>query len=67
MTKRDSSRGADRNDKAPGKLADRPAHLQRVFDSIPAQIDAIKAERERAAKELRSFVRKLEEEEGNKR
>jgi hypothetical protein len=48
-------------------LADRPAHLQRVFDSIPAQIDAIKAERERAAKELRSFVRKLEEEQGNKR
>lgn len=68
MTKRDPTRGADKCDKASGKPADRPAYLQKVFDSIPAQIDAIKAERERAARELRSFVRKLEEgEDDNKR
>jgi hypothetical protein len=66
MTKRDPTRDPDKRDKAPARVSDRPVYLQRVFDSLPAQIDAIKAERERAAKELRSFVRKLEEDEGNK-
>lgn len=67
MTKRDPTRGGDKSDTASGEPADRPPYLQRIFDSIPAQIDAIKAEREQAARELRSFVRKLEEEEKNKR
>ena len=61
MNKLDSSKSPDKHDQGTGKLADRPAYLQRVFDSIPAQVDAIKAKKERQAKELRRFVRKLEE------
>ncbi|MCB1854178.1 MAG: hypothetical protein H6988_01035 [Pseudomonadales bacterium] len=65
MVKQDSPGRSDTRDKMSKKPAPRPAYLQRVFDSIPAQIDAIKAAREQDARELRQFVRKMEEGEKN--
>ena len=41
------------------------AASQRIFDSLPMKIDAIKAEREKAAKELRRFVMEREKNGGS--
>lgn len=65
MKKSDHVESPDGKQEPGDKLAEIRNSTQRFLDSIPAQIDAIKAKREKSAKELRRFVRQREKDKDN--